>query len=562
MDSPWDGGGSWDKPQCMSHYMHSFLAFKKCVVERYGGYILTLFGPPAYYCFHSLMTTNTEIVLFFSIRQKMASNTANLPAETSDTTKKCPSNSWEVSLTAAPTSLSIMGGLVYVSTGKDFSINYPPKEGFKHIKYPESFMSCLMQVCNSSWCAFNEAHKNMDMIRIHTATVPKYMHTGIRIISNGSDKMIKKLLPHQLNSIQRIADDCLILAQAVENKYLNVNNLIMELLEASQYSKTINEKSLKVVEENRTIAEKRKKESEEWDKQYKIQLQNLSSDLKKGEDEHQQSLNSLPSGWDMINMDIVEGLTCPLKSLKNLITGGQSAGDRAAENARTRIEKSEEYLNDKRKSYENHQEKIKQNQIELDAIMKELYSCDVDKVEFDTVISLLNKGLHALGMAQEQWQKMVGLFQMISVIVKCSLNRTLKDFTTKADMSELDSSDRIFVNELLSEQVTEASDIARMVHTISGTYTVVSNNYLMDRVGCLSKLLAMDKTSEEFKKECKKLEESCEEARRDIHELILKNKAECESNLSVEGQFDKLMGITLDGGKAMARKGGAKGPSL
>ncbi|CAF96630.1 unnamed protein product [Tetraodon nigroviridis] len=75
-----------------------------------------------------------------------------------------------------------MGELVFISS-EDFSINKnPPEGGFKYITYPTSFRACLMQVCCSAWQAFNEAHKNMDQIRIHTAAVPDYMKSAVNIL--------------------------------------------------------------------------------------------------------------------------------------------------------------------------------------------------------------------------------------------------------------------------------------------------------------------------------------------------------------------------------------------
>lgn len=79
-----------------------------------------------------------------------------------------PYANWEEYLTPAPLSIAIMGGLVFISSSTDFSINInAPKNGYEFIKYHDSFRACLLQVCNSGWWAFNEAHKSMDQIRLH-----------------------------------------------------------------------------------------------------------------------------------------------------------------------------------------------------------------------------------------------------------------------------------------------------------------------------------------------------------------------------------------------------------
>lgn len=471
----------------------------------------------------------------------MASNT-----EMMESNKMCPNESWTESLITAPSSVSIMGGLVYVSSGNDFSINPPPK-GFHYVQYPNSFMACLMQVCNSSWRAFNLAHKNMDQIRIHTVSVPKYMNTTVRIFSQGSDKIVETLLPRQLETIQTVAKQCLTLAEGVEKKYSDVIELIMELLEACASNKCIYEQNLKDVETKLEIAKQKKKNSEEWDVKFKRDLETLSTDLEKGETEYQKSLDSLPSNWEMLGMDFVEGITSPLQSIRKLFTGGKTAGDRAAEHSKARVKQSVEYLKTKRESYEQYEKKLKDNQKELDDILKELYGCQVETVEFDSVIKLLTKGMEALGKAQQQWQKIVRLFQTVSSIVSLIFSKTLSDFVKLSDDAKnLSGKDKDFVKELLYEQATDACNIASMVHMISGTYTEVSNKYLMNGVSSLSSLLAMDKKSEEFKEQCKQLKDFCKGAEDDINQMIMKNQEFFQNNLKGGTQAEEKIKAISD----------------
>uniref|UniRef100_A0A3B1K1X1 Uncharacterized protein n=1 Tax=Astyanax mexicanus TaxID=7994 RepID=A0A3B1K1X1_ASTMX len=101
-----------------------------------------------------------------------------------------PYTNWEEYLTPAPLSIAILGEL-----DTDFSINKnPPKDGYKYIRYPDSFRACLMQVCNSGWGAFNEAHKNMDQIRLHTMTVPDHMKSAVKILFQENDEVVSNEL--------------------------------------------------------------------------------------------------------------------------------------------------------------------------------------------------------------------------------------------------------------------------------------------------------------------------------------------------------------------------------
>ena len=70
------------------------------------------------------------------------------------------SMNWAEFLTPAPLSIAVLGQLMLVAGEKDFSLeNQRPEKGFQFIENPGSFRACLVQVSNSGWKAFNEAHK-------------------------------------------------------------------------------------------------------------------------------------------------------------------------------------------------------------------------------------------------------------------------------------------------------------------------------------------------------------------------------------------------------------------
>ena len=62
---------------------------------------------------------------------------------------------------------------------------------------------------NAGWEAFNEAHTNMDQIRLHSAIIDKHVKNAVKFLVAGSDTEVKLSLPHSLKNISRIADKCL-----------------------------------------------------------------------------------------------------------------------------------------------------------------------------------------------------------------------------------------------------------------------------------------------------------------------------------------------------------------
>ncbi|GLD71123.1 uncharacterized protein AKAME5_002244400 [Lates japonicus] len=264
-------------------------------------------------------------------------------AEMRETTKMLmkPNANWEEYLTPAPLSIAIMGELVFISSSDDFSINKnPPKDGFKFIKYPESFGACHAGVCNSGW--LNEAHKNMDQIRIHTSTVPDYMKAAVDILFNGTDNVIENLLPNQLDTIRTIADECVTLADSVEKKYADVINLIQELLEACTNAEHFHKEELEKVKMKLEENKLREQSARQLNDRSKKAMEDMSKQVEEAQNTYKKAMDSLPSGWEMIGMDFVDGLlSLPTTIINGVISIATSPFKLASDAMTSRKTKSE-----------------------------------------------------------------------------------------------------------------------------------------------------------------------------------------------------------------------------
>lgn len=221
-----------------------------------------------------------------------------------------PNVRWEAYLTPAPLSIAVMAELACLSSTTDFSINKnPPKDGYKYIKHPDSFQACVMQVCNSGWWAFNDAHKNMDRIRLHTLNVPDYMKTVVKILFQGSNDVVQAHLPGQLENIREIAGHCLKLANATEERFAHVINIIHELLEACSKARNLYTVELNEVKKTLEESKLREESSKEATKRSQRAVKAMEEELNEAREGYNQAMKSLPGGWEMIAMDFVGALT-------------------------------------------------------------------------------------------------------------------------------------------------------------------------------------------------------------------------------------------------------------
>ncbi|XP_060760284.1 uncharacterized protein LOC132870599 [Neoarius graeffei] len=229
-----------------------------------------------------------------------------------------PYANWEEYLTPAPLSIAILGELVFISSKTDFSINKnPPKGGYQFIRYPDSFRACLMQVCNSGWRAFNEAHKNMDQIRLHTMAVPDYMKTAVKILFQGNDEVVQAHLPDQLENIRSIAVDCEKLANSTQERFTDVINIIQELLEACVNAQYFYGEELDTIRKTIDEAKMRKQSSEDARNRSEKAMKDMEQQLKEAHESYKETMDSMPDGWGMMAMDFVGGLTESMTSLVN-----------------------------------------------------------------------------------------------------------------------------------------------------------------------------------------------------------------------------------------------------
>ncbi|XP_030646402.1 uncharacterized protein LOC115826660 [Chanos chanos] len=661
-----------------------------------------------------------------------------------------PYANWESYITPAPLSIAILGELVYISSGDDFSINKnPPKDGFKFIRYPESFRACLMQVCNAGWRAFNEAHKNMDQIRLYTIQVPEYIKTSVSILLQDNDEIVEALLPGQLQNIETVADECLRLATLTENQFMVVIDLIQELLEASINARQSYEEETEEIKKRLEAEKLREEASRKATERANKALEQLKTQLSEVEATYKTAMDSLPGVWGQFGMNLAEtvkdtttslvsgfvkvstqGLVpvviektvgtivkivktvsdrgnpdpnlmpkddkseevisedgsknnpfssnriysnsstflclssqmrvfvddskikwsevydqktesakgpdflkkmfeerkakiteeeecdpkeealqicdkaisicselakygregkCEDSKMKELVQaiqdlndsallfdskskaftnspaftvqpphlskmqrnseGNETLADYNVRIARYRIEQSKAQLDRVTKMYQQSEEYYEKNEKELNEILVTMQSLCHKEIDFNKKIEILVKGMDAMGKVKEQWEKIVCLFQMVSNIIKTTLNTSLNNFVNKVSkVARLNTryTSSMFLKDTIYTNAFQASNYAALVNMISTTYVEVSEQYLMERVSALGRLMTMDAKQHNLESERRKLENACKEAMEGITQLVRKHKTDFESKSQervnkIKGALDAVM---------------------
>ncbi|XP_072906498.1 uncharacterized protein [Hemitrygon akajei] len=230
-----------------------------------------------------------------------------------------PYSNWEQFLMPGPISIAILGEIIFLSAGEDFAIDkMVPNGGVKYMKYPKSFRASLVQVSNEGWEAFQQAHKNMDQIRLLAVNVPTDMRDVVKFLMQKDPKVTETFLPIPLNNIKSTADKCLELATAVEQKFTGVIHLINELLEACTSSKGVYEQQLHEIKIKKELAEMKEKAARQAKEILNGYHQKMEKQLDDANKEYKSSMDSIPVGWNAVGMSITETFFNSVSSLVSL----------------------------------------------------------------------------------------------------------------------------------------------------------------------------------------------------------------------------------------------------
>lgn len=149
----------------------------------------------------------------------------------------------------------------------------------------------------------------MDTIRLYSAKVPEQVKNVVRTLVSGSKEDVKDILPIELRKIEKNASESLELAKAVESKFENVMHLTGELLEVSSAAKGHFQNTQVELQTKREIALTKEKSVREEIERAKEEQDKLTKQVKEAKAQWEKAVDSMPSGWDLVGMQFVEGIT-------------------------------------------------------------------------------------------------------------------------------------------------------------------------------------------------------------------------------------------------------------
>jgi hypothetical protein len=205
--------------------------------------------------------------------------------------------------------------------------------------------------------------------------------------------------------------------------------------------------------------------------------------------------------------------------------------------AQMNVDVRKDILEDSRKKQEEIIRSIKKNSERMEETLNELASIKIKNVDFNTIKTILVKGLNTIQDIRGEWGNMIRFFQTISSLIKMNLHSYIEDLVEIADFgsNEIVKNDKLpdLTRQLFFQEVFHVSTMVYAINGISSTYVEISEKYLIGNINSLPRLIALNPKTEQKEIEQKRndLVESCKNAQREISTIIMKKREQCKADM-------------------------------
>ncbi|KAK7698786.1 hypothetical protein SLS64_012268 [Diaporthe eres] len=227
---------------------------------------------------------------------------------------------WDQLLCAAPTSVSILGACILAANSETartitLTSSDKPLKGFRSI----SLNGCLIEVVNQGSHAFRSADTNMGLISLISGKI-----TGPQTGPGGLD--MQDSLADQMKLLKKAADDCLSAAKNIDDDFSRWLDLVSELHRAAIERQGSAEEQSRQAKLDIAATSVRVDIATDQQKAASEAVALLKDTMQTTQDAFKKASDSYPSGWDVIGMEFVSGLTQTFLAGANNIVNKKTGG--------------------------------------------------------------------------------------------------------------------------------------------------------------------------------------------------------------------------------------------
>ncbi|KAF8548700.1 hypothetical protein OG21DRAFT_1516026 [Imleria badia] len=223
----------------------------------------------------------------------------------------CNTN-WGDLLQPAPLSIALLGSLMVISSStSDFSlISGNTDLKLTYAKYPTSFKTCLQQMVGDGYIAFETASHQMTRINNASSQLPDAIKRAVTVIVQSRSPIeVEYLLPNALDSVLELTNICTDASRTCERAFVRISALAQEILECTTYKIGNVEQVTERNEIHLSILQQQAEQEDKMVKEAKETSELMKNSFATAEQDFKTAVDTLPSGWEIVGMHVVETLT-------------------------------------------------------------------------------------------------------------------------------------------------------------------------------------------------------------------------------------------------------------
>ncbi|KAF7340576.1 hypothetical protein MSAN_02129100 [Mycena sanguinolenta] len=149
----------------------------------------------------------------------------------------------------------------------------------------------------------------MEIINNCSGQMPGVIADIVNLVLKGSVQDIEDLFQNMIDDVQGLSAKCRDAAHDCEQEFLNMCGLAQEMVLACTYTAGTAQQALVQNNTNLEVLRVQKESQEKMVQEAKANNDLMKKSYLKAEEQFQQAVNDVPSGWDLLGMQVVESLT-------------------------------------------------------------------------------------------------------------------------------------------------------------------------------------------------------------------------------------------------------------
>lgn len=217
---------------------------------------------------------------------------------------------WVQMIVPAPSAVNLLGRLgLLASRADDFPLTRPENGTYMLLKHPDSFKASLHQVTDWGWRAFRAGHSSMDIIAQRTSQLPKTLYDAVDVLVTEDHNLIAAFMPNYLDEAENHVHECIISAEQTRKKFVDMSEIVSEILQGSLSTKAWNELENERLELEMDSKNRSRSRLEQNVKKINAQIKETKEDVDEWTDKYEQAFDAMPTGWSLLGLRLCDSLT-------------------------------------------------------------------------------------------------------------------------------------------------------------------------------------------------------------------------------------------------------------